>query len=331
MRRWLALLGVLLVCSVGCGERAVPELIPDLDALQFPEDDPQWETAAALRAVDVCALIPRPDLEQFGPVRVVGTNGIQACYARIATRTEGHVDLGWALVTSPPNEGGGGHDRRIGPARAWMVSDADNSTPEQIERSSYRYCALQVEPPPGGSVVLRVDSAKGIDACSVAERAAHIVLREWERHPRQGDSPDTVRTPLTGADPCAVLAELGIGRRGSWSGVVRCGFRYRGERIVVGYEYDTGRPPADYPPVPDPSGDGYRSNYPLVTVANRTGYRSESSGRHTYHLPLSSPVDLPSLADPRNPDQRWTPTVTIEGSDQEVVAAVGAAVSTLFD
>ncbi|MEU2251630.1 hypothetical protein [Nocardia xishanensis] len=331
MRRWLALVAVLLLGAVGCGDDAAPEWIPDLDAQMYPEDNPEWDIAAALRAVDVCALIPRPDLDQFGPVRAVGTNGIQACYARIATRTEGHVDLSWALSTPPLSGGGIGHDRRIGAARAWLLSDTDNSTPEEIERTPYRYCALHVELPPGGTVSFRVDSAKGIEACSVAERAAEIVLREWEHHPRQGDSPNTARTSLTGADPCAVLAALGIGRKGSSPGIQRCGFRYRGERIGVGYEYDTGRPPADVPPVPDPSGNGYRSNYPLVTVGNRTGYRSESSGRHTYYLPLGAPVDLPSLADPASPNQTWTPTVTIDGKDQEIIAAVGEAVLALFD
>ncbi|MGV9613032.1 hypothetical protein [Nocardia xishanensis] len=46
---------------------------------------------------------------------------------------------------------------------------------------------------------------------------------------------------------------------------------------------------------------------------------------------FGAPVDLPSLADPILPDRTWTPTVTIDGEDQEIIAAVGQAVLALFD
>lgn len=74
------------------------------------------------------------------------------------------------------------------------------------------------------------------DSCRVAFASNGAVDKLSWTSPPQGTSPDTRRTALHGADPCAVRARLdGTGDFGVPT-ITGCGFTYRGADVVISYK-----------------------------------------------------------------------------------------------
>lgn len=95
-----------------------------------------------------------------------------------------------------------------------MISDTDTRSPEEIASARFRICNAFAQLPAGGSMLLTLTIPPGAEPCMGAQSLVTVALAEWKHSPRLGDSPDTVQTPVTGADPCAVLTKLPHAVRG---------------------------------------------------------------------------------------------------------------------
>lgn len=321
MRPWISALAATLVLVVGCGADPGESLSDAIELEMYPADDPEWELVAELRAADVCALIPRAEFDRIGPGAVIGSAGSHlGCVGTVGKHEVDYTSVAWSLDSAELPRGDKGQEIELAGGAAWVVSDLDRGfTPEEIARRGVQGCTVWVELPPGGSAAVNVDAVPGADTCALASRAAATVRAGWPNRSRPGTGEGTIRTVLTEADPCAVIETLGIGRAGTSPGIAACAFRYRGERIVVRYEYDSGRPNSD--------------SYPELRVAGRVGYRSEYDGRHTYTLPAGPRVVFPALSatSSRGQEVSAIPSVELSGKDQDVLVEVAEIVLALLD
>jgi hypothetical protein len=106
-----------------------------------------------------------------------------------------------------------------------------------------------------------------------------------------------VRTTLTGADPCDVAREFGIGRKGTGPGLVSCSFPFHGERVILTYKYDS---------------------EPITR-------ESEYDGWHTYTVPAGPAVRFPAV------EREMVPVVQAYGKSRDGVTEVAHAAVDLLE
>ncbi|MEV0245718.1 hypothetical protein AB0H76_03905 [Nocardia sp. NPDC050712] len=245
MFRRLALVAALAVVAVGCQQES-PAGSP-LDAFwsaAAQTDDQRSEVLGRTRALDSCALLPRAKLAELGSVIRVGTKDLNRCEAQldVESHTKGKR-VSWGVdapLKEAPYESlapGKGTVERIGAATVALLSDQEMDPSAAAVRDVQRTCSAQVRFPAGAGVTLAVDTPAGTEPCAFAKSVAQVIVGEWNREPRQGDSEDTVTTALTGADPCAVLPRLGPAARATGRELARCAVTLRDQEITLEYEY----------------------------------------------------------------------------------------------
>ncbi|MFB7875609.1 hypothetical protein ACFC06_10165 [Nocardia sp. NPDC056064] len=166
-------------------------------------------------------------------MRTVDNDQTDSCRVEFATPDGGTDELSWASMVvfadAPPRAGTtvielGAADLSV------LPEDADHSgTP--------RTCHATAKFPAGAAIYLQTTTPDGTDACARLEVLAGNAMRRWMSMPPQGTSPDTKRTVLHGADPCAVRARLDGAIPLGTPTIKSCGFGYRGVDVVVSYEH----------------------------------------------------------------------------------------------
>ncbi|WP_159080419.1 hypothetical protein [Nocardia suismassiliense] len=301
MFRRLALIAVLMVTAVACQENAANPPEPPVAT------GPEAEMLARLRTTDICALLPRAELAKLGPVTAVGTDQLYGCRAKFGTDRNTGTEVDWlvrAVDQTGPDQGA---NVTIDGMTVNLLGDNDARSPEEVASASTRTCTAYAQLPTGGSMSLMVTIPPGTEPCPAAQSLVAVALAEWKRHPRVGDSPDTVRTAVTGKDPCAVLAKLPDAIRGDSEWGDRCWFRLDGDAIYVGYGHST---------------DREFKNYERVEVAGQHAYWTSNQANGSYRIHVGQTFD--PVAD--NSDYASVPAVTINGRDRATLEKVTAAV-----
>ncbi|MFF0546091.1 peptidase [Nocardia thailandica] len=234
MARKVLLAVAVLLAAAGCGGDPAESAAPagPIRPAAFwitpaPETADRYGVARAVRELDVCALAPRARLAKIGTVGEV-TTGLYTCNADLGDG--GATRLYWSSMlladAMPP---GRGMEFQTGGAAVRVVPDREQGTPQA--------CGATVRFPSGAAFYLGTSVPAGGDACVIAEKLVPDMVANWLAGPPQGTSPDTQKTVLLGADPCAVRASLpGSGEVGP-PRLNACRFGYRGEDVIVTYEY----------------------------------------------------------------------------------------------
>ncbi|MFF0531058.1 peptidase [Nocardia amikacinitolerans] len=319
MLRRLLLVGAIALTAAGCqsepetNSAAATEPVVAADFWsKVPQDDRQRdEVLRHTRRIDVCALLPRETLGQlteFGAVRAVENDQPTSCNASLGPAGYREVTkLKWSTNALPdPFSQDRGTVRRIGDVTAWTVA-------------SEQRCSVTAKFPAGVGVYLDIDTQAPTDLCAVLEKLLPGVLDRWRSAPPQGTSPDTARTVLHGADPCAVRGRLtGTVEFGVKRTLNGCGFTYRDEEVILTYE------------------NRYRrvltAAATAVTIDGHEVYRSNPSGDNdpirTYNAPVGP--DLPRT-EPSETFGPPVPIVSVHAESDEVAKEVVRQALSLFD
>ncbi|WP_410870102.1 peptidase [Nocardia sp. A7] len=323
MFRRMALAATALLVCAGCGSDdagsppdygtlpSPPAPVIPAQPAEFwskvPQDQNQRaEVAQATRQVDVCALLPRETLAQFGEVKSV-TVGLDSCRAIIGSDKAGEGStLTWhATLLSSLSTGGRGITRQIGDTNVRTVPDRDTGEP--------RACGATAQFPSSAAFYLGL-STPGKNPCTVADELMPGMIDRWRQSPPQGTSPDTTPTVLLGADPCTVRARLAGAVPGDEQRLTQCLFGYRGEKITVSYEYR----------VPD----YLAANSTEDRIDGRTVHRSVSV--YDSSIPIYTAAVGPELPAESTAFGRRIPVVEVVAATDAVAKDVMAQTLTLF-
>ncbi|WP_067832797.1 hypothetical protein [Nocardia lijiangensis] len=306
MHRTLVLTAATLLAVAGCGGSS--DEAPTVRPAHSPEfwsqpahtEQQRQEVANGARQIDVCALIPRDVLADLGQVRTVTTD-LYSCTAEVDRNGEADVVKAYWSPTLlaeqiDPTE-------QIGDVSVRVVPDRETG-PAQACGTTSRF-------PAGAALYFGVTAS---DPCALAERLIPGMLDRWRAGPVQGTSPDTVRTVLLGADPCAVRTRLSGTTDTGEARLTACRFRYRDEVVTVGYEYR----------IPD-----YLAQQGTeVRIDGRPVRRSVSVYDNT--IPIFTAQVGPALPPGSTAHGPRVPVVEVTAASDEVAAEVAAQVLALF-
>ncbi|MEU1983923.1 hypothetical protein [Nocardia sp. NPDC019395] len=283
------MLTTVLVAAVACGSEPEAPAVTDALWTTVPQNDEQLrQVRERARALDVCALLPREDLEQLGEVSV-RTTGPSACEASSgAAGQSGGTTVKWSVAVDPAigeTEMPYGKTSTVGDTTVWTVTDTDIRPDADPAALSERTCSSTARYPSTASFYLQVETPPDTDPCPIVEQLLPTALAQWAAEPEMGTSPDTEVTALTGQDPCAVPSTLDGAVLGDTQTLWNCSFTYRGDEILMEYKYQ-----------PIISGVDREAEF---TVAGNPVYRYDAGdGQLTYNAVVGSrfPVESESLS-----------------------------------
>lgn len=233
-------LAAAAVVLAGCGtaessRAAEPPTLPSVPADWWhtaPRTDEQKaEVAARARQIDVCALVPRSELAAFGEVRTVDNDQTDSC--RVAFTSNGAVDkLSWAsmVLFGDVPRFPGYTETQLGDVSLSILPG------DEAEGATQKTCNATARFRSGAALYFQITTPSAIDGCARLTALAGATVQRWLTAPPQGTSPDTRRTALHGADPCAVRGRLGGTGDVGVPTITGCGFTYRGVDVVISYK-----------------------------------------------------------------------------------------------
>ncbi|MEU4314360.1 hypothetical protein [Nocardia sp. NPDC024068] len=298
----MGILVVLALAAAGCGHGSSSPLLP------AAETDPPAETLARLRDTDICALIPRATLAEYG-MTAVGTNHLYGCTAALGDDSGPAGQVDWVVRALGDTALDTGDTVTIDGMVVTLLGDHHVLSPSEITAARPRLCTAYSPLPTGGSLEVRLTLGPDTEPCTAVRSLVGVALSEWKRHPRLGESPDTVRTAVTGVDPCEVLTRLPDARGGGTQWVDRCWFDLDGDHMYVGYTH---------------ASDREFENYEPVEIAGREVFATSEDGTPAYMIRVGPTFD--PVADGYEFDD--VPAVQIRGHDH---AAVEKAVTAVLD
>ncbi len=261
--RPLILLATAVLTLVACGREPTPDSPPQGGFWSTAADSDEDELAVLrkVRAIDVCALLPRAALGTFGTVREVENVHPNQCRLNIAVA--GHltgIDATWStgvMFEGEPSMDGPVDDQTMGDVRVLFNDEPAASDDPQVRGA----CQAWARFPAGADLSFSVRAPQ--DACASAKALLRIALVEWRKEPAQGTSPDSDRAVITGADPCAVAPVLGVLVPAADQGVTTCTLSVDGRDAIVTYDYNEERSIID--------------DTPAFTVGSRQVYRFDTA------------------------------------------------------
>ncbi|MCP2317163.1 hypothetical protein APR12_002503 [Nocardia amikacinitolerans] len=319
MLRRLLLVGAIALTAAGCqsepatNSAAATEPVVGADFWsKIPQDDQQRdEVLRHTRRIDVCALLPRETLGQltaFGALRAVENDQPTACNAALGPAGYGEgTALKWSTNALPdPFPQDRGTVRQLGDVTTWTVA-------------SEQHCSVTAKFPAGVGVYLDIETKTPTDLCAAIEGLVPGILDRWRSAPPQGTSPDTVRTALHGADPCAVRGKLAdtveFGIKRTLNG---CAFTYRAEEVILSYE--------------NRNRSVLTAAATTLTLDGHNVYRSNPSGDNDPIRSYNAPVgpELPQ-AEPAGMFGPPVPIVSVLAESDDVAKEVMRQTLSLFD
>ncbi|MGS2805810.1 hypothetical protein [Nocardia sp. MW-W600-9] len=304
---------LLLLGSTGCEDPRPVTVRPPIAWTTPPTTDTERRAVlAAARAIDPCALIPRATLDALGTVQTVDATAPDSCVAELNSTDLGkQTRLAWTVLVapSPSDPYPGGVERTIGDAT--VLADRDTEPePDVVVRS----CAARARFPV--TIGLFVHAATPITdlPCALLDRVLPGALELLRTQPAIGTSPDTPKTALAVADPCAVLSELGVTTPLDRQLLHRCVFDYQGTKVDLQYQYDYKGMVA--------KGD------PILVVNGHPGHDLRSPTENSwYGAILGPPLTPPGNPSPLGPR---VPVVKLMGRDPTVLREVLSHTAELF-
>ncbi|MEU2251627.1 hypothetical protein ABZ540_00450 [Nocardia xishanensis] len=318
LRRFAAAFAaVIVVLGVAACQDELPTMPagPAISWSTAPASDEEYlAVMAAVRAIDPCAIIPRQELTAIGTVVKVEARSTYTCEATLGSAEFGKSTIvRWSLgVSRDPVEGS---DTMEPPARigdATMVVDREADAAEQ--GSMTRTCTALGQFP--STVLLDVNVVTPTDQlpCALAKKVMSNALDVLRTAPAAGTSPDTPKTVLSGADPCAVLDSLGTTTPASEHYLFGCVFQYKGSDIDLQYAYE---------------GELIATGgTPVLEVNGHRGYDRRSTTETYWYSVVVGPAF--GTADPKTTMGRQLPVARLMGRDPEVLREVLQHVAELF-
>ncbi|MGW6728976.1 hypothetical protein ACWF9G_24005 [Nocardia sp. NPDC055029] len=275
-------------------------------------DEQRLAVLAAARAIDPCALIPRETLGELGTVLSVAASAPDTCAAELnSTEFAEKTRLSWSLTVSAdaPDKFPGGVESRIGDAT--VVSERDSEPDPGVQIHS---CMATSWFPATVGVFLQVSTPVADEPCAVVDRVLPGTLDRLRTQPVVGTSPDTPKTRLADADPCAVLSRLGVSTPVDKQYLHACVFEYRGTTVDLQYLYNQRGIVAQ--------GD------PILVVNGHPGYDLRSLTETSWYGAILGPpltsAEATSTLGPR------VPVVKLMGRDPAVLREVLGHTAELF-
>ncbi|MBC7304963.1 MAG: hypothetical protein H5T78_28955 [Nocardia sp.] len=261
--RHLVLLVTAVLTLVACGSEPAPDSLPrgGFWSTAPVSDQDKIAVLGKVRAIDVCALLPRAALGTLGSVRDVENVHPNQCRLNIAV--EGHltgIDATWStgvMFEGEPSMDGPVDDESMGDVRVLFNDEPAASADPQVRGACQAWARFVA----GADLSFSVRAPQ--DACASAKALLRIALTEWRKEPAQGTSPDSDRAVITGADPCAVAPVLGVRVPAADQGVTTCKFSVDGRDAIVTYDYNEERTIID--------------DIPAFTVGSRQVYRFDTA------------------------------------------------------
>ncbi|MEV2220007.1 hypothetical protein AB0E01_09035 [Nocardia vinacea] len=314
MHRRVALVGALLIAVAACQSRPSSRETVSPNTVDVPQS--RQEALTWSRAIDPCALVDRQVLASLGNDLQIGvSSGPSVCDAVVGGGPErGGAEVMWFIgptwLSRPPGQA--------------EVVEIDG---KQVHRTD-RYMGLSSQEraelgengcdyfiPYGTSVqaILTVSTASGTQACSPGEPLVRSMLANVARQPKQGTSPDTAITALTGtATPCVVVPQLEPDHRVefTWEGQMndKCTLTADGAHVEIGFEY------RERATIPVQARQQEYDRY--------TGFEYERHGDTVVDLVVGE--EFSGVQDRRS--ARLVPIVTVQSPKPVVSRAVAAAV-----
>ncbi|WP_157101451.1 peptidase [Nocardia shimofusensis] len=248
----------------------------------------------------------------MGTIRSVLDDQPYSCTAEIDA--EGDADnpttLGWTSMAAwEPRSADYGSTRRFGDVTVWTVADSDMPGARIDPDARTRSCSTTSRFPSGAAIYLDIEVSAGSEPCSTLDALVPAMLDRWRTEPPRGSSPDVRSTVLPGADPCAVRQRLpGTETEGQLQTNV-CSFRYRGEFVLVAFEYRMR--------------DTVTAAHTEVHIAGRSVHRSnlhaETDPYRTYVAVVGPELSPAEPTDIFGPD---VPVLVVDAESDEVAAEV---------
>ncbi|WP_147403973.1 hypothetical protein [Nocardia panacis] len=314
MVRWLAMIAALLVTAVACGrgEAAQSSAAPADFWAAAPQNTAQyWSVYERARAIDPCALLPRAGLAPLGAVRTVAVKGLDSCAAELdSDQPRGVVRVDLRVLAGTVDELGArvGTTKHFDGATALVIADKDTRADKQVPPTGDRACTVNTKFPAHAGFSISVTVPRGIEPCPAAEAVSRTAVAAWKQQPRQEDSIPTVRTVLTGADPCAVTPRLAATVDPDKQQLYACALPYGGTEFALLYEYQSQR--------------ALEAGEPVL-IADHTVYRHEGNGSPYLEVQVG-----PAYAD--GEDGPLAPAVWLGGKDESSLVQIMYQVLQLF-
>ncbi|MFE3318815.1 hypothetical protein [Nocardia sp. NPDC059195] len=261
--RQLILLAAAVLTMVACGSESAPDSMPQggFWSTAAVSDQDKLAVLRKVRAIDVCALLPRASLGALGTVRDIENVHPNQC--RLSIAVEGHltgIDATWStgvMFEGEPSMDGPVDEESMGDVRALLHAEPAASADPQVRGACQAWARFVA----GADLSLSVRAPQ--DACVSAKALLRIALTEWRNEPPQGYSPDSDRAVVTGADPCAVAPLLGVRVPVADQRVTTCKLSVDGHDAIVTYDYNEERSIID--------------DTPAFTVGTRQVYRFDTA------------------------------------------------------
>ncbi|MFI5717923.1 hypothetical protein [Nocardia sp. NPDC051750] len=300
----VGILVALALAAAGCVDGSSSAPAPVV------ETEPSAEALARLRDTDICALIPRATLAEHG-VTAVGTDELYGCTAALGGGSGQSSRADWVVRALGDTSLDSGETVTIDGVVVTLLGDHHVLSPEEIATFPQRTCTAYAPLPTGGSLEVELTLGPDTAPCTAVQPLVGAALSEWKRHPPSGESPATVHTAVTGADPCDMLTQLPDARRSETQWVDRCWFDLDGDHMYVGYSHATAREFQNYEP---------------VEIAGRQVFLTSEDGSPSYIVRVGPTFD--PVADGYEFDD--VPAVRIQGQDHAAVEKAVAAVLDTF-
>ncbi|MFD4430464.1 hypothetical protein [Nocardia sp. NPDC058497] len=268
---------------------------------------------ASVRAIDTCALIPRATLDGIGTIMTVEASAPDTCAAELdSTEIGKKTRLTWSLSTSrdPLGPSSGTTETKIGDATVHTERDAQPAPDSKI-----RTCTAWTRFPATVGLFVHVSAPIAAQPCAAHDAALPGALELLRTEPPVGTSPDTPKTPVAVANPCAVLTQLDISTPLDKQFLHGCMFEYKGTIVDLQYAYDNTALVA--------------RGKPILVVNDHPGYDLGSTTETAWYAailgdPLTPAGPTNSALGPR------VPVVNLMGRDPAVLREVLGHTAELF-
>ncbi|MFD3703943.1 hypothetical protein ACFWUP_12395 [Nocardia sp. NPDC058658] len=303
------------VVLAGCQEQRPGATRPPISWATAPTSDDQYlATMAAARAIDPCALVPRSALDAIGTVLNVEADTPSSCAAELnSTEFGSKTSLSWSITVNrdPLDSFDGGVESRIGDAV--VFAEQDEAGPESgVQVHS---CMATARFPVTIGLFVQMTTPVADKPCALLDSILPGALDVLRSAPAIGTSPDTPKTVVAGANPCAVLTRLGTTTPPTRQFVHGCVFEYQGSNIDLQYSYTGERMVVQ--------------GEPILVVNGHPGYDLRSITEGYWYGAVLGPA-MPSTGKANSFYGPRVPVVKLMGRDPAVLREVLTRTAELF-
>ncbi|MGY2032248.1 hypothetical protein [Nocardia gipuzkoensis] len=245
MHRRVALVGALLIATAACQSQPPSQETAPPSTASVPQS--RQEAIVWSRAIDPCALIDRQALQSLGRDLLVGVSGIPSvCETVIDGGPErGGVDVKWNIGPAwlDPESFTSGNFVEIDGKRIYRTDRYTGLSPEERAEVGESGCDYFISYDKFVLATLSVSMVPSAQICSPPEALVRSMMANVARQPKQGTSPDTAVTALTGmTSPCMVVSDLQVDHRVelAWERQTsgdKCILTVDGARVTIDLQY----------------------------------------------------------------------------------------------